>query len=126
LTHGKFAEGIADSYRMIAGEQSIYTICISDESSPEEVDNQLEAFMASTKEEDSVVVMTDIPAGSSTQAAFKLLRKYQNVHLVTGLNLTLLLGIAFSDTDDDEECIKDAVEEAKSSISYLNEVMKSM
>jgi len=124
LTHGKFAEGIADSLRMIAGEQDITPLCILDDDSPKEVESRLMAYLDQTKPDDTVIIMTDIPGGSSTKSALPLIQTHENVHVVTGLNLALLLEIVLSGDENVAENINTAIENARASIMNLNDVMK--
>jgi mannose/fructose-specific phosphotransferase system component IIA len=123
LTHGKFADGIADSLRMISGIEDISTISISDADSPTDVKARIDAFIAEAEPEDHLIVLTDIQGGSSTQAAFPYLQTQKNLHLVTGLNLGLLLEIALSGEEDVASSIEKAVENAKTSIVYLNKIL---
>ncbi|MDR2975775.1 MAG: PTS sugar transporter subunit IIA [Streptococcaceae bacterium] len=123
LTHGKFAEGIADSLRMISGIEEVSRISIAEDDSPEDVRSQISAFIASAEEDSDIIVLTDIQGGSSTQAAFPFLQTQQNLHLVTGLNLGLLLEIVLSTEENTAAGIEKAVENAKSSIVYLNKLL---
>ena len=123
LTHGNFAEGICDSLRMIAGAQDVTTICMQEDDSPKEIEDKLVNYINQTSPEDKVIVITDIPGGSTTKSAIPLLKSHKNVHVVTGLNLALLLEIVFIGEDNIAENISNAIEASRSSVMYLNDMI---
>src|SRR5699024_5222573 len=101
-THGHFASGIKSSLEIIVGKQeNIQTIdAYVDETNFEE---QLNKYISSISiNEDTLIVVTDLFGGSVNQ---KIVNKLQNenVHIINGLNLLLLLVFQFL---NEEECTK--------------------
>lgn len=66
--------------------------------------------------------MTDMFGGSVNNNAM-VLTKNPKVHVVTGINLAVVISIIMSDQNaDTEEIIKHAVEQSKELIMYCNEL----
>lgn len=66
--------------------------------------------------------MTDMFGGSVNNNAI-VLTKNPKVHVVTGINLAVVISIIMSDQDaGTEDIIKHAVEQAKDMIMYCNEL----
>lgn len=128
LTHGKFAMGIQDSLTMIAGTLDyVKTLCIQDEDTPDTIENNIQEFINIGESSDPHIIITDIPGGSSTRMALPFVKQQDHVHVVTGLNLALLLEIVLNPNEDNiEEQLKKAIESAKTSMLYLNDMMNSV
>ena len=82
--------------------------------------------LASFENDAPTVLLTDLPGGSTTQAAIALLAERPELYLISGLNLGLLVSVAMMDfTEDREENLRQlrlAVEEAKETITVINEL----
>ena len=91
LTHGDFSKGIAQSCRFILGEAAnLIPLSITMETGIEEALGMLRDALAKFEEEEPVIILTDIPGGSTTQAAVRVLGDRDNLYLVSGMNLGLL------------------------------------
>lgn len=122
LTHGELANGFKDSVRMIAGEVPNLTAqCVSIDETIETVKERITAFIASCDPMDHKVILTDIPGGSTTQAAFTFINTKEKVHVVAGINLGLVLEIVLNNDEDIESSLHQAVENGKETLNYLNE-----
>lgn len=122
-THGQFASGIKSALEIILGKQdNIYVIdAYVDDTSFEE---QLKKYTATVNiEEDTLLVITDLFGGSVNQ---KIVDKLQSerVHIITGLNLPLLLELQMlSEENSTKEKISEIVEKSRQQIQYV-EVME--
>lgn len=120
MTHGKMAEGIQATIKMLLGDKktldalSAYVDC-----------NDIELLSKPIFEDLSkgieVVVFTDISHGSVNQFFVPYL-KHQNFHLITGVNLPLILSIMLlsEDTKLEVDQILSEIEFAKEQIIYMN------
>ncbi len=90
-SHGRLAEGLADTYKMIAGETDndfiVFTLNYGGDTKDfaEELRKQIE-----DQPEREFVILCDI-YGASVYSALYPLKRYANVQLFTGMNLPLLL-----------------------------------
>ena len=124
-THEKYAEGIRAAAELILGPQpEVSVICAY--TGEIELSRQLENYFSACTSEDEVLVLTDLYGGSVNQACMQYTTR-PGTHLVTGINLALLIQILTMDKEHiDIEGLRAAVEEAKNQIIYVNEVMKEM
>ncbi|GEN94014.1 PTS sugar transporter subunit IIA [Pediococcus ethanolidurans] len=124
LTHGEFANGIKDSLKLITGVSSLNTLTISEDDTPKTIKEQIELFLENNKNSGEMIILTDIPGGSSTQFAFPYLKNYQNLYVVSELNLALLLEIVLSNEENTDKLLHTAIDNAKASLTYLNDLVK--
>lgn len=127
LTHGEFSKGIAQSCRFILGDvQNLKALSITLEESAAQTRQMLNDVIASFENDAPTVLLTDLPGGSTTQAAIALLAERPELYLISGLNLGLLVSVAMMDfTEDREENLRQlrlAVEEAKETLTLINEL----
>lgn len=111
-SHGGLSAGMKDTVQMILGElPNLYVLAtLRDETEPITVAARrlLEDFAA----EDVVYIVTDVMGGSVNNEMLTLLPEYPAVHLICGMNASLVLTLASNDEaltqDELAECIADA------------------
>lgn len=74
--------------------------------------------------DDNLIVLTDIAGGSVNQTASKLMKEY-SFHLITGINLGLLLELVFTGDELNDEMIAASVSQAQSQMIYMNRAAAS-
>ena len=126
LTHGEFSKGIAQSCEFILGNvPDLKALSITMETSMEQAADMLREAVESFGNQ-KVIVVTDMAAGSTTQAALRIIPEYENVYLLTGLNLGLLIGLLMTDLTDQKEenikLLKSNAAQAKETILFLNDM----
>ena len=114
-SHGSFANGLLNSVELILGKQpDIHTLT-----------QQVEALMARFPAQDELIVITDIFAGSVNNEFVRFLSR-PHFHLLSGLNLPLIIDLLISAAEDDtEKLITEALTNAKESIQYCNQTIAS-
>jgi len=65
------------------------------------------------------VIFTDLPAGSATLAARRLVRNDPGLMLVSGVNLATLLDFVFNNEASPEEAARSAAERGKASLIVI-------
>lgn len=119
-THGNFAQGIRTSLELICGKATnVEVICAYME---EEFDlGQTVETIIYENQENELLVITDIFGGSVNNEFFKYVER-SNVHLVSGLNLSLLIEIytQLEHTDSLETLITQAIKNSQETIQYCN------
>ncbi len=126
LTHGEFSRGITQSCRMILGDAAApLALSIRPDSSTDMVNSMLENAICAYPTNETVVLLTDIPGGSTTRSALSMLNTHSNLIVVSGLNLGLLLEIAVLETADDlmedRAQIEEILAEARSSLQIVGD-----
>lgn len=122
-THGNFASGINSSLEIILGKQEyIYTIdaYIDDIN----FEDQLDSFLTNyDKTKDTLLVVTDLFGGSVNQKVVNKLQEDDNVHIIAGLNLSLLLELhLLSEEDCTKNNIKSIIETSKQQTQYVETI----
>lgn len=121
-THGGLAQGFKDALELIAGEvQGVSVLGIAMEDTIDHVKGEIEAFIAKCDVNDDKIILTDIPGGSTTQAAFYYINTLKKVHVVTGVNLGMLLEVYLSGEEDVQALLKGCITSAKETMNYLND-----
>ncbi|AUU84682.1 MULTISPECIES: PTS sugar transporter subunit IIA [unclassified Leclercia] len=124
-SHGTFARGLLDSVELILGkQQDIHTLCAYVDEN-RDLTEQVDTLLASLPEEDEVIAITDIFAGSVNNEFIRFLHR-PNFHLIAGLNLPLVIGLLISaDEQDSEKLIHEALFSSRESIQYCNQSIAS-
>ena len=116
-THGKMASGIRYTVELIVGKmEGIETIDAY--VTPE--DNVEEKFREYFRkhEQDRVIVFTDLMGGSVNQKLMEY-SKRENVTLITGTNLPVLMQVMLADDDVTDDEIQEYIEDARSELQMV-------
>lgn len=125
-THGFLADGFKSSIGVLMGQEianNIETINAFVEGGVQDPKSLIEKMCSELKQEDNLVIFTDLMYGSVNQFALPFIIK-ENVYLVTGINFPLICEIisklSFSEeTIVDNDFMIENVEKAKEQISYV-------
>ncbi|HEM5682762.1 TPA: PTS N-acetylgalactosamine transporter subunit IIA [Streptococcus suis] len=103
VAHGQFASGILTSLKLIAGEvENIEAIDFSEGMSAQELKARIKSAILGERE---VLILTDLLGGTPFKVSVELAaeQKEQNVVVLSGLNLAMILEANFSRLIDDLE-----------------------
>lgn len=116
-THSTLAEGFANVIRFFNAElENVRFINAYVES--QEFEKDFRECLEPVKGQ-NVIVLTDILGGSVNQVAVSMMAEY-GYHLITGINLPLLLEMIFVPDDITKEQIGEMIVRAKEQMIYLN------
>ena len=118
-SHSKLASGMAETIRFFGGGE---VEVLEQELRDTGFDARAEAILSRYANE-NCIVFTDLYGGSVNQCFFRLLAKY-HFHLITGMNLAVILECMFSAQKIDEAFIHQAMEGAHQQFAYMNDVLK--
>ena len=96
ITHGKFAEGIKDSLRMIVGQQeNLESVGLREDQGLEEFKKDVKEVIVEVNDGSGVLVFVDMfgatPFNSVSMIRNELVAEGIKVMMVTGVNLPMLL-----------------------------------
>jgi N-acetylgalactosamine PTS system EIIA component len=111
--HGDFARGLVSAVAQITGRDDCFITLSNRDCSAAELEERILSLVES---EGVKVVFTDLPAGSCTVAARKVVRLRSDVVLVTGANVAALLDFAFQSGVPAREAAGHAGEKARAAI----------
>jgi mannose/fructose-specific phosphotransferase system component IIA len=121
--HGAFAKGIKSSLDMIIGEtDNVFLIqAYLDESRP--VEDEVAEVLENLKAGEELVIFTDLLGGSVNNVMLRNALR-ENVHIVSGFNLPLLIEVILADTDTPViEVLESAIANAKEQMVYVNKLI---
>ena len=118
-SHGSMAEGTASAVKMIIGEYpNVSAFGLDTWETPEAIKEQVERVIAAHSDE-YAVVLCDIKGGSVHNRLMDLCTRDQ-VSVVSGMNLVLVLSLALASDDLDAAQVKEFIEEAKENLVYFD------
>lgn len=113
--HGEFAAGMLRAVAQITGRNDMFIPLSNADMSRDELERTLGEHVAAG----ASVIFTDLPAGSCTIAARKVIRGKNGVVLVTGVNLAGLLDFALNSNRTAKECAQAAADKARAAIGVV-------
>ena len=120
IGHGRFAEGIKSAAQIIVGDLSEVTFMntyIDDIDFHVELDKY---FSNNT----NILLLTDLFGGSVNQAIMQYITK-ENIEIITGVNIPLVLEILLSNITGKNLDIREIVSNAKEQIMFVNDVLEN-
>ena len=125
ISHGTLAEGMKSSVELITGKQeNLYFINAyidGNTNIPQEVSKIIDQHIA---QGDELLIFTDILGGSVNNAVTEFTQNPQ-IHIITGMNLPLVLNILLEDNGTIGADIESSLELAKENMCYYNKYIKN-
>ena len=124
-THGRFASGIMETFKLIMGESDEISEISAYVEPGFDMQKEAKKKIHELNEEDELIIVADIMGGSIANT-FSSYIQSEKIHIITGLNLPLLIGLA-QDLDSDistDELIENAIQMGKEGIIDLNKMME--
>lgn len=90
-----------------------------------DITSLVEETLAAIPPEDEVIVCSDVFGGSVNNEFMKQLRNRNHMHLITGMNLPLLMQLFLSVEEDTEKMIHDIVNSEDTRVKYCNDMLRS-
>jgi fructoselysine/glucoselysine PTS system EIIA component len=121
--HGSFSSGIKSSLDIIIGKMENVFIIDAYVDGNKSIEDEFNAILTNIKTEDEIVVFSDLMGGSITN---QILRHglRENVHVVSGMNLPLLIDIMLADAETPiATVIENAVSVAREQVVYVNKLI---
>ncbi|MEZ2337871.1 PTS sugar transporter subunit IIA [Mucilaginibacter sp. RCC_168] len=122
-THGAFAKGIKSSLDMIIGETDNVFLIQAYLDDNINVEEELAAVLTHITVDDELVIFTDLLGGSVNNIMIREALK-QNIHIVSGFNLPLLIEVIMGDAGTPvTEVIETAIISGKEQMVYVNKLI---
>ena len=117
-THGKMASGIRYTAELIVGKMPGITTIDAYVEPDDNIVEKFRVFFEAHKEE-RIIVFTDLMGGSVNQKLMEYARK-DNVTLITGTNLPVLMQVMLAEDDVSEEEIKGYIADAREELQLVS------
>ncbi|HJU75063.1 MAG TPA: hypothetical protein VJ717_15065 [Gemmatimonadaceae bacterium] len=116
--HASFAEGIVSAVTQISGRGEVFLPFSNRDLSAKDVEKQMRDLASAPN---VTTIFTDLPAGSCTMAARRILRDRPDLVLVTGANLATLLEFVFGDERGAVDMARYAVERGREALATVED-----
>ena len=101
VSHGDFAHGLIKSYQMIAGSAEHLSAIDLNEAGIADFSQRLTTLLEKGTEGDQVIILADLKGGTPYNESYRyFLSNSQNVRVLSGMNLPMLLEIGLSLSGD--------------------------
>ena len=121
VSHGNLGEQILESAKFIVGEiEGAHIVSMTMEDGLEGTKDKLGKILSSLPAGTESLILADIPGGTPCNAAIEKLFQADNIRLVTGLNLGMLLEYALSSDEDIDELCAQVHEAGLSSVQIIH------
>ena len=119
--HGSFASGIKSSLDIIIGETENIFVIDAYVNGNKSIEDELGKILSEIKPEDELIVFSDLMGGSITNQILRVALR-PNVHVLSGMNLPLLIDVVMADADKPfAEIITNSLTAAKEQVVYVNQ-----
>ncbi len=112
--HGDVAAGLASAVGQITGREDAFTTLSNRGLCAVDIERDLRARL---DESGAQVIFTDLPGGSCTSAARRVLRDRPELVLVTGVNLAALLDFACNDAVPASAAARQAADRGRAAVA---------
>ena len=116
IGHEEFATGIVSAVAQITGRGTFLLALSNRGLSGDAIE---EALASATAESGARVIFTDLPGGSATIAARRVIRSRDALTLVAGVSLAVLLDFVMSEDNDPRAAARHAADRGKSAITVI-------
>lgn len=113
IGHGDFAAGLVSAVNQICGMAGKLVGLSMMGLTPEDIETRIRSELARTGAQ---VIFTDLPAGSATIAARRIVREEPAIMLVSGVNLATLLDFVFNNEASPLDAARSAAARGKASL----------
>ena len=117
-THGKMASGIRYTAELIVGKMAEITTIDAYVTPEDNVEKKFEEYFAQ-HENDRIFVFTDLMGGSVNQKLLGYSQK-ENITLITGTNLPVLMQVMMADDDVTEDEIREFIDDAREELQVVD------
>lgn len=131
MSHGNLASALIESAKMILGDLSDYDIVsMQVDDTFNDVEEKLISILNKHKDK-NILIMTDIYGGTPFNIASKFYRKNDNICIISGVNLDMVIEYFSSDMHDNtKKLIDELISVSKDSITLYskneNEIYKDI
>lgn len=124
-THGHFAAGIKETMDFILGDTTNTEVICAYVESGFDMNKEVERVISNLDNNDELIVFVDL-IGGSVSNAFSTRISDSRIHLISGVNVPMLIEIATSlDSEDDiRSIIESSIHSGREGINYVNDIIK--
>ena len=122
-THSMMAKGLKDTLEFIIGPQKSLLAITAYIDSDYSINQEIEQLFSDLAPDDELIVTVDLLGGSVSNAFSEQIGK-DNIYLISGVNLPLLLELCLSGEQDTKKLIQKAMNSGNEGIVLVNELLE--
>ena len=121
--HGSFSSGIKSSLDIIIGKMENVFVIDAYVDGNKSIEDELNTILGKVQADDELIVFSDLMGGSITNQILRYGLR-ENVHVISGMNLPLLIDIMLADADTPlKDVIENAISIAREQVVYVNTII---
>lgn len=121
VTHGNLAAELLSTAGTVFGNITDVRAVTNHQKSPQILIQELEHIVTSFDSGENLVVFIDFWGGSCCHACLDVKQRHDNIHLITGVNLPMLLAFLYKrDTMPFDELVEELIERGRKSVRVLD------
>lgn len=118
-SHGKLAEGMYDSVKMIIGNVDDLSFCgLKEGQDNNEIAEEIADFISGSEEKHQYIIVCDLLGGSVSNAVSRL-SALPNVFVINGMNMGLVISLLLQKEELNEGKILELIDESKAGINLV-------
>lgn len=114
------AKGIVSSVELILGKQDNLEYLSAYVEGEPPFENELKKIIDGNKD-NNLIILTDLLGGSVNNEVISMVDGKDNIHLITGMNLILVISILLAEESNLPEQINRIIDESRKGILYFND-----
>lgn len=122
-SHGDLAKGMKDTLNMIIGDVSMVEAFSSYRDECVNVRDAVEEIIKEKYNKEDIFVLTDILGGSVNNEMMSLIKDYPKIHVLSGMNLSLVITLATQAEKISAEDLEQIIRDSHKSIVYCNKLL---
>eukprot|EP00828_Plagiopyla_frontata_P015300 TRINITY_DN19863_c0_g1_i1.p1 TRINITY_DN19863_c0_g1~~TRINITY_DN19863_c0_g1_i1.p1 ORF type:complete len:141 (+),score=24.11 TRINITY_DN19863_c0_g1_i1:212-634(+) len=123
-SHGNLANGMKDTLKMIIGDVSMIESFASYRDEKSSIKDLVEKSVKAKYGSKDIFILTDILGGSVNNEMLSLVKDYPKVHILSGMNLPLVISIATLGDNINEEVLQQIILESQQGVVDCNQLIK--
>lgn len=124
--HGTFSSGLKSSLDLILGRMDHVFVIDAYVDGNTSIESGINDFLNLSTDQDELLVFTDLMGGSITNQVLRYALR-ENVHVISGMNLPLLIEILMADENVPmDQIIESAIINARDQITYVNKLIQKV
>lgn len=120
-SHGKLADGLKSSIKILTGKTNIQTIdaYLDGSDNKSNLDENLDKFLDSLNNDDYGIIFTDLLGGSVNREVMMKVNGESNVVVITSVNLPTVMSVILDTEEPTEKHLQKLIDQSQVKISKM-------
>ena len=128
VTHGEFGAYMMEAAESIVGRQprGVRVVSVSPRHPVSEITARIRKAIAEVSSPDGVIFFVDIPGGTPGNLSFPLIKDEENFHMISGVNLYMLItAFNYRAQDDVESLVERIIHSGQKSVRDIRALLQA-